>query len=129
MTDTIADMIIQIKNAYLAHKDEVRLPASKLREQIAELLVQEGYLADVTREPIPPQDVLVLKMRYIDGRSALTNVKRVSKSGQRIYRTADKLPRVLSGYGTSIISTSKGIMTVTQAKKVNVGGEVLFSIW
>jgi small subunit ribosomal protein S8 len=129
MTDTIADMIIQIKNAYLAHKDEVRLPASKLREQIAELLVQEGYLADVTREPLPPQDVLVLKMRYIDGRSALTNVKRVSKSGQRIYRTADKLPRVLSGYGTSIISTSKGIMTVTQAKKVNVGGEVLFSIW
>jgi len=129
MTDTIADMIIQIKNAYLAHKDEVRLPASKLREQIAELLVQEGYLADVTREPLPPQDVLVLKMRYIDGRSALTNVKRVSKSGQRIYRTADKLPRVLSDYGTSIISTSKGIMTVTQAKKVNVGGEVLFSIW
>jgi len=129
MTDTIADMIIQIKNAYLAHKDEVRLPASKLREQIAELLVQEGYLANVTREPLPPQDVLVLRMRYIDGRSALTNVKRISKSGQRIYKTADKMSRVLSGYGTSIISTSKGIMTVKQAKQANVGGEVLFSIW
>jgi len=129
MTDTIADMIIQIKNAYLANRDEVRLPASKLREQIANLLVTEGYLSEVKREEQQPQDALVLGLRYVDGQPAMTQVKRISKPGQRIYAKASKMPRVLSGHGTSIISTSQGVMTVQQAKQANVGGEVLFSIW
>lgn len=129
MTDTVADMIIQIKNAYLAHKEEVRLPCSQLREDIGHLLVEEGYLSEVSREPQTPQDVLVLRLRYVDEQPSLTQVKRISKPGQRIYAKASKLPRVLSGYGTSIISTSHGLMTVKQAKEANLGGEVLFSIW
>lgn len=129
MTDTVADMIIQIKNAYLAHKDEVRLPASQLRESIAQLMAEEGYLSEVNREAQVPQDVLVLQLRYVDGEPSLTQVKRISKPGQRIYAKAGTLPRVLSGHGTSIISTSQGLMTTQKAKKANIGGEVLFNIW
>ena len=129
MTDTVADIIIQIKNAYLAHKKEVTFPASNMRESIAQLLVQEGYIADVQRIEQKPQDALVVTLRYVDGVPAMTNVKRISKPGQRIYSAAGKLPRVLSGHGTSIVSTSKGIKTTAQARQENVGGEVLFSIW
>jgi small subunit ribosomal protein S8 len=129
MTDTVADMIIQLKNAYLAHKSEVRLPATKLREDIAHLLVSEGYLLEVQREEQKPQDFLVLKLRYVNGTPSLTNVKRISKPGQRIYVKAGKLPRVLSGHGTSLLSTSQGVVTTQQAREQNVGGEVLFSIW
>ncbi len=129
MTDTVADMIVQIKNAYLAHKDEVAFPASIMRERIAELLVQEGYIADVNRVAQKPQDSLVIKLRYVNGYPALTNIKRISKPGQRIYSSVEKLPRVLSGHGTSIISTSQGIKTTAQARQEKIGGEVLFNIW
>jgi len=122
-------MIVQIKNAYLAHKDEVAFPASIMRERIAELLVQEGYIADVNRVAQKPQDSLVIKLRYVNGYPALTNIKRISKPGQRIYSSVEKLPRVLSGHGTSIISTSQGIKTTAQARQEKIGGEVLFNIW
>lgn len=129
MTDTVADMIIQIKNAYLAHKDEVVVPASTMRESIAQLLAQEGYIASVSRVAKQPQDSLAVTLRYVNGSPALTNLKRISKPGQRIYAPVDKLPRVLSGHGTTLISTSKGIKTTAQARQEKIGGEVLFSIW
>lgn len=129
MTDTVADMIIQIKNAYLARKDEVRMPSSKLRASIAKLLVDNGYLSESTVEEKQPQNEIVLKLRYVGVQPAVTEVRRVSKPGRRVYVTADKLPRVLAGHGTAILSTSSGLMTTKEAKQANVGGEVLFTVW
>ncbi len=129
MTDTVADMIIRIKNAYLARQDEVRMPSSKLRASIAQLLVSNGYLVESTVEEQQPQNNLILKLRYVGAQPAMTEVRRISKPGRRVYVTADKLPRVLAGHGTAILSTSSGLMTDKQAKQANVGGEVLFTVW
>lgn len=129
MTDSIADLITRIKNAYLAKHDDVVLPATKLRETIAKLLVTQGYLTEVERVAGKPQDTLKLTLRYVKGKPALTNVVRVSKPGRRLYQPADKLPKVLGGYGVSVISTSKGILTDAQAREAGVGGEVLFKAW
>lgn len=129
MTDTVADMITIIRNAYLARKDEVRMPVSKMREQIAQILVDEGYLTQAERETKAPQDDLVLSLRYINREPAITGIERVSKPGQRLYATSDKIPYVLNGYGTMVITTSQGIMTDKQARKANVGGELLFKVW
>lgn len=129
MTDTVADMITIIRNAYLANKDEVRIPASKQREAIAEILVNEGYLLSSERVAKQPQDELLLKLRYIDHSPAITTIRRVSKPGRRLYTTVDKIPHVLNGYGSVIVSTSKGIMTDKQARQENVGGEILFEVW
>lgn len=129
MTDTVADMIIRIKNAYMARHTEVRLPASKLRQSIGAILVESGYLAGAERVTKTPQDELVFGLRYVNGKPALTDLERISKPGRRVYVTADTLPRVLSGYGTAVISTSQGVMTSQQAKQKNIGGEVLFKVW
>lgn len=129
MTDTVADMITIIRNAYLANKDEVHLPASKMREAMANILVAEGYLQSSERVTKEPQDELVLKLRYIDHSPAITKIRRVSKPGRRTYSTVEKIPRVLNGYGTLVVSTSKGIMTDKQARQENVGGEILFEVW
>lgn len=129
MTDTVADIIIRVKNSYLARHEQVTVPASGLREQVARVLVETGYLENVERVAKKPQDELVLTLRYINGKPALTDVKRISKPGRRMYSGAGKLPRILSGYGTAVISTSKGVMTAQKARSENIGGEVLFSIW
>jgi small subunit ribosomal protein S8 len=122
-------MIIRIKNGYLAKHDKVAFPASKLRENIARIMVEAGYATSVERVAKEPQDELVVTLRYVNGKSALTDLERVSKPGRRIYAAADKLPRVLAGYGTAVLSTSQGVMTVKQAKEKKVGGEILFKIW
>lgn len=129
MTDTVADMIIRIKNAYLARHTEVTMPASKLRENIGRILVETGYLSSAERVAKTPQDDLVYVLRYVNGKPAMTDLERISKPGRRVYMTADTLPRVLAGYGTAVISTSQGVMTSQQAKKKNIGGEVLFKVW
>ncbi len=129
MTDAVADLIIRIKNAYLAKHDKVVLPASKLRENIAHILVETGYATGVERVTKSPQDDLVITLRYIKGKAALSDLERVSKPGRRIYATADKLPVVLSGYGTAVLTTSQGVMTVQQARDKKLGGEILFKIW
>ena len=129
MTDTVADIIIRVKNSYMARHDQVTVPASGLREHVARVLVETGYLANVERVAKKPQDELILTLRYINGKPAMTDVKRVSKPGRRVYTGSGKLPRILSGYGTSVVSTSKGVMTSKQARAENIGGEVLFSIW
>lgn len=129
MTDTIADMIIRIKNAYMARHKQVVMPASLLRENIAKILVETGYVESFVRQEQSPQDELSLVLRYINGKPALTNLERVSKPGRRVYASSENLPKVLAGYGTAVISTSSGVMTTAQAKEKHIGGEILFKIW
>lgn len=129
MTDPIADMIIRIKNALMARHDEVRLPHSKLKEAIARLLVEHKYVEAVEVEPTKPQATLVLTLRYINRVPAISDVKRLSKPGRRLYATVSTIPRTLGGYGLTLVSTSKGVMTGQQARQQNVGGELLCQIW
>lgn len=129
MNDPIADMITRIKNALMAKHDTVSIPHSKLKEQIGQLLLQNNYVDEVRVENKMPQPEVVIKLKYIGRLAAITDVKRVSKPGRRIYATAAKIPRALGGYGITIVSTSKGVMTDKEAKKQNIGGEVLCQIW
>lgn len=129
MTDTVADMITRIKNAYMARHSDVTMPASKQRESIAKILAETGYIVEFVREEQKPQDVLKLTLRYVKGKPALTDVKRISSPGRRVYEPADKLPRVLGGYGISVISTSQGVMTDKTAREKGLGGEVMFKMW
>lgn len=129
MTDTIADMIIRIKNAYLAQNPQVRIPYSKMNKAIADILMAHQYVDGVSVEERVPQSELVLNLRYVGKIPAITEVRRLSKPGRRLYSGVKKVPRSLGGYGITIISTSRGVMTDTDARKQNVGGEVLCQIW
>jgi len=129
MTDTVADLIIRIKNAYMAKHKTVAMPASNMRESILKILVEGGYVSAYAREEQKPQDVLNVDLRYINGKPAVVNVKRMSKPGRRMYSSADQLPRVLGGYGTAVISTSQGVMSDKEARQKKIGGEVLFQVW
>src|SRR5688572_10177697 len=104
MTDTITDMIIRIKNAYMARHKQVVMPASLLRENIAKILVETGYVESFVRQEQTPQDELSLVLRYVNGKPALTDLERISKPGRRVYATSENLPKVLAGYGTAVIS-------------------------
>lgn len=129
MTDPIADMIIRIKNALLARHSEVIMPHSKIKQAIARILETEGYVESVgiKSDSIVPQ--LVIKLKYQGKTPAITDVRRISKPGRRLYASAHQIPRALGGYGITIISTSQGVITDTQARKQNVGGEVICQIW
>lgn len=129
MTDPIADMITRIKNALLARHVEVVVPHSKLKAAIATILEKEGYVLGVEVSKGQPQPDIVLKLKYVGKIPAITDVKRVSKPGRRMYSSSDKIPSTLGGFGITIVSTSRGIMTGKEARKQNVGGEVLCQIW
>jgi small subunit ribosomal protein S8 len=129
MNDPIADLIIRIKNALLARHDVVRVPHSKMKAQIGQILVNNKYVEAMDVEQVAPQAQLVFKLRYVGRTPAITDVRRVSTPGRRMYAPAKKVPKALGGYGITIISTSKGIMTDAEARKQNVGGEVLCQIW
>ncbi|MBQ6435965.1 30S ribosomal protein S8 [bacterium] len=130
MTDTIADMLTRIKNAYLANKDEVRMPSSKVLLAVAETMQKAGYLEKVAEEKNSRgQAELVLTLKYVETTPAVTDLKRVSKPGCRVYVTAAEIPQVLHGYGLAILSTSKGILSGSDAKQQSVGGELLAEIW
>lgn len=129
MTDPIADMIIRIKNALMAGHDSVAIPHSKMKLAIAEILKAEGYIADVHVEQTKPQATIVCSLRYVGKTPAITEVRRLSKPGRRMYSTATEIPVALGGYGITIVSTSKGMMTGTTARKQNVGGELVCQIW
>lgn len=131
MTDPIADMLARIRNANNAHHDSVEMPASKQKETIARILKQEGYIEDFESESSAgPQRVLRIHLRYGPDRTqTIAGLRRVSKPGLRVYATADKLPKVLGGMGTAILSTSLGLMTDRQARRQKVGGEVIAYIW
>jgi small subunit ribosomal protein S8 len=130
MTDPIADMLTRIRNAAIAAHDEVSIPASKLKENIARILVEEGFVEEYEVVDGAPQAAIKVRLRYDDGReSAISGLRRVSKPGRRVYRSAGDLPRVLGGLGVAIISTSQGVMTDKQARRARVGGEVLAYVW
>jgi len=129
MTDPIADMIIRIKNALLAHHDEVTMPYSNLKQAIGQILQKEGYVGEVEIKKDGPFSTLVLKLKYSGKMPTITDVRRLSKPGRRLYAPANKIPRTLGGYGITIVSTSKGVVTDKEARKQNIGGELLCQIW
>jgi len=125
MTDPIADMLVRIRNAAAVGKPTVKMPSSKTKVAIAKVLEDEGYIASsrVTKDGV--KSVLEIALKYYEGKPVIERLQRVSKSSLRQYRGKDALPKVLGGLGVAIISTSKGIMTDTQARQQGVGGEVL----
>ena len=130
MTDPIADMLTRLRNANQAYHDEVTLPHSKIKANIAEILKSEGYIADYHTEDARVGKSLVVQLKYGQNRErSLAGIKRVSKPGLRVYAKSDGLPRVLGGLGVAIISTSQGLLTDRQARKRSVGGEVLAFVW
>ncbi|MGD8150237.1 30S ribosomal protein S8 [Ornithinimicrobium sp. Y1694] len=130
MTDPIADMLTRIRNANSAHKDQVRMPFSKLKANIADILKAEGYIASWSAEEAEVGQTLVVDLKYGPNRErSIAGVRRVSKPGLRVYAKSTNLPRVLGGLGVAIISTSAGLLTDRQAAEKGVGGEVLAYVW
>ncbi len=128
MTDPISDMLTRIRNAHRALLPAVELPHSKVKEGIAHLLRKEGYLADVAVEG-KTLKTLKLKLKYEGKKGVIDGLRRVSSPGLRRYVGATDIPRVLGGLGTAIVSTSRGVMTGTQARKQNLGGELVCYVW
>ncbi len=130
LADPIADMLTRIRNANKALHDSVEMPTSRMKEEIARLLKEEGYIRDYRVREGESYDTLVIELKFGRNRErVLTNVKRVSKPGRRVYAQKDRLPRVLGGMGTAIISTSKGLVTSRTAEREGVGGEVICYVW
>lgn len=130
ITDPIADMLTRIRNGLIAKKDVVMVPASKIKTSIADILVKEGYIANYELVENGVQNELKITLKYgPKGEKVITNIKRISKPGLRVYCEADKLPKVLGGLGIAIISTSQGVMTCKEAREKHIGGEVLAYIW
>jgi small subunit ribosomal protein S8 len=132
LTDPIADMLSRIRNANKAMHDSCSMPTSRMKEQIAKLLKDEGYIKDyrIEQRENVPYKILVVELKFGRNRQrVLTDLKRVSKPGRRVYARKDRLPRVLGGLGTAILSTSTGLITSRQAAEKGVGGEVVAFIW
>lgn len=132
VNDTIADMLTRIRNANLSKQPKVSLPTSKACEEIARILKREGFITDykVTPEEKKSYKTLTITLKYdSEGNRVITGLKRISKPGLRITVPAEKLPKVLNGLGIAIISTSKGVLTDKEARKLNIGGEVVAYVW
>ncbi len=130
MTDPIADMLTRIKNALQAKKEEVDIPSSNLKLRIAEILKEEGYIRDFKLIQDAKQGIIRVFLKYDEcGEPVISGLKRVSKPGRRIYVSKDKIPRVMRGLGVAILTTSKGVMTDREARKMGVGGEVICYVW
>lgn len=129
LTDPIADMLARLRNAALARHERTEMPSSKMRVSIAKLLKAEGYVDDV-RESEGPMKTLTIVLRYgRDRASAIDGTRRVSRPGRRIYVRHDQIPRVRNGYGIAVLSTSSGVISDRQARKMGVGGELLCEVW
>ena len=132
MTDPVADMLTRIRNANVAFHDDVVMPSSKLKVELAKILEQEGYItgSSVEDDSSSPAPRLWITMKYTpDRKRTISGIRRVSKPGLRVYTRADKLPRVLGGMGIAILSTNQGLMTDREARERHVGGEVLCQVW
>ena len=130
VSDTIADMLTRIRNANQMRYEEVRVPASNIKKEIARILKEEGFIKDYKIDSDDAQGTIVLTLKYTNKKErVITGLKRISKPGLRVYAKSDEIPKVLNGLGIAIISTSKGIMTDKEARKENIGGEVLAYIW
>jgi small subunit ribosomal protein S8 len=129
MTDPIADMLTRIRNAQMAEKVNVRMPASKLRTAIAKVLKNEGYIEDFAAHEADGKPMMEIRLKYFAGRPVIERIDRVSRPGLRIYRAKDEFPSVTGGLGVVIVSTSKGVMTDRAARKAGLGGEVLCIVY
>lgn len=128
-TDPIADMITRIRNAAGGMKESVDIPASKLKLDIAEILMKEGYIKAYRIIDDSKQGILRVNLKYLNSRHVISGIERVSRPGRRVYKSAQKITAVRDGLGISIVSTSAGLMTDHKAKTSNVGGEVLIRVW
>jgi small subunit ribosomal protein S8 len=129
-TDPIADMLTRIRNANKALHPRAEMPASRMKLEVARILKDEGYIADYRLVKGESYDTLVVELKYTDERRrVISQLKRVSKPGRRIYAGKEKLPKVLGGLGIAILSTSRGVMTALEAKRQGVGGEVVCFVW
>ena len=130
VTDSVADMLTRIRNASAAKHDTVTVPASNMKKAIAQILVDEGYIKSFTVEEDGKQGIITITLKYGPNKSpVITGLRRVSKPGLRIYTSCEDMPKVMKGLGIAILSTPKGVMTDKEARKANVGGEVLAFVW
>jgi len=130
ITDVIADMLTRIRNAGSAKHASVDVPASNVKNAIADILLQEGYVANVEKIDDGKQGIIRITLKYTSNkRFAISGIKRISKPGLRVYSNKDELPKVLNGLGIAIASTSKGIMTDKNARKLGLGGEIMAFVW
>ena len=130
ITDSIADMLTRIRNANSAKHDTVQIPASNMKKAIAQILVDEGYVKSFKVIDDGKQGMIEIALKYGPNKSqVITGLRRVSKPGLRLYTNCEEMPKVMKGLGVAILSTSKGVMTDKEARKANVGGEVLAFIW
>ena len=131
MSDPIADMLTRIRNANTAKHDTVDVPSSKMKEAIAKILTDEGYIAgyEIIENGVKKTMKITLKYGVDKNEKVISGIKRISKPGLRVYANTDELPRVLGGIGTAIVSTNKGIITDKEARKLGVGGEVIAYVW
>jgi small subunit ribosomal protein S8 len=130
MTDPIADLLTRLRNALQAAKKEVRVPYSKLKKEVLRVLKEQGYILDYHPEMQGKQGILRIELKYgPDGEQVIQHLQRVSRPGRRIYRPAAELPNVLDGLGVAVVSTSKGVISNLEAKRLGVGGEVLCEVW
>ena len=128
-TDTISDMLTRIRNANQMRYKTVEIPATKMTKKIADILTEEGYTDGYEIKNTETGDIMVLNLKYNKKERVITGLKRISKPGLKVYAKASEMPRVLNGLGIAIVSTSKGVMTDREARKQNVGGEILAYIW
>ena len=129
VSDPIADMLTRIRNANQLRYKEVEMPSSKMKEEIARILKEEGFIANYKVSENGAEKQIVLTLKYVMKQRVITGLKRISKPGLRVYAKADEIPSVLNGLGIAIVSTSMGVMTGRDAKKKSLGGEVLAYVW
>lgn len=129
MTDPIADMLSRIRNGNLAKHKSVEIPASNVKKDLAQILLDEGYIKGFYVTEDDKQGIITIDLKYVDDQRVISGLKRISKPGRRVYVSAQDVPQVLNGLGTAIISTSKGVMTDKNARKETVGGEVICYVW
>jgi small subunit ribosomal protein S8 len=128
MTDPVADMLTRIRNAQQANKSEVTMPSSKVKVSIAKVLEEEGYISGHNVADIEGKATLSISLKYFEGKPVISQIKRESRPGLRVYKSASDLPRIIGGLGIAIISTSKGVMADRKARAMGQGGEVLCSV-
>jgi small subunit ribosomal protein S8 len=128
MTDPVADMLTRIRNAQQAKKSDVTMPSSKVKLSIADVLKNEGYIATYNVNEVDGKPVLLIALKYFDGKPVISKIDRVSRPGLRVYKSAKDLPKVIGGLGVAIVSTSKGVMADRKARELGQGGEVLCSV-
>ena len=129
MTDPIADMLTRIRNGNMKKHESVEVPASNMKKNLAQILLDEGYIKGFNVIEDNKQGMITIDLKYVDDQRSISGIKRISKPGRRVYVHAHELPSVLNGLGIAILSTSHGVMTDKQARKEGVGGEVICYVW